>query len=99
MISLYKCEKCGKIFEDYSEASKCEDGHLKPDWWATQDRWATAAEAEYAHGGRLPKTLEIISEVQYYDYDQETQQWKKRRIAGTYKLMDTAEEPITDEKE
>ena len=30
MISLYKCEKCGKVFTEYGECEVCESSHFIP---------------------------------------------------------------------
>ena len=30
VVSMYKCEKCGRVYETESEAEKCENLHVKP---------------------------------------------------------------------
>ena len=95
MLNLYKCEYCGKVYDDYTEAQRCEDAHLKVDWWATQDR-AALTQYEYTTRGKMPTQLEIASEIEYGDFNEATQKYNRCRYIGTYKLVETVCEKLVD---
>ena len=98
MIELYKCEKCGKVFTDYDEANNCEMSHLQIDWWKSQDLNDKDSFADgYSHKGRLPREIRVFSREDWYEHDEETGKWKKRRFIGLYKLQDTECEEIHDD--
>ena len=60
MEYLYKCEKCGKIFDSYDEASNCEDSHLDIDLrdWSEDLHKNTAV---YHEGDVIPHEIVLKS--------------------------------------
>ena len=96
MIELYKCEKCGTVFTTYQECSDCENSHLQINWWET-DRLYDAQTHEYKQDGRLPIEIEVASCEDWYEHDEETGKWKKRRFIGRYKLIGTECDEIRED--
>ncbi len=59
MEYLYKCEKCGKIYSTYDEASNCEDSHKMLDSF----EWCSELEetAVYGEGSVIPDEIILKS--------------------------------------
>ncbi len=57
MKSLYVCEKCGKMFNDFCAAMDCENSHLHP-IDAYDDYYKDlVSKCEYDEGSRIPKKV------------------------------------------
>ena len=66
MKKMYVCEKCGKMFDSYNEAWRCEDSHI-----TSFD--VTKTDYTYKEGCTLPETIIISSQewnsdTNEYDY-------------------------------
>lgn len=51
IISHYICDKCGKAYEHYEDACKCEESHCEIDWHYTT---MMDAEMKYRPGEEIP---------------------------------------------
>lgn len=92
MKNLYKCERCGKVSEDYEEIGKCEQMH-----YVFQNAYASDsldrkldAMAEYKEGEEEPKVIHVWFSRSYWDGDT----WKEEKRCGKYKLISSYEMPL-----
>lgn len=57
MKTLYRCELCGKDYEDWEKAGDCEESHVKPTVY--QDWHDEATMPRYKPGKRYPDILKV----------------------------------------
>jgi len=58
--NLYKCEKCGKLFESWDNANECEKKHLRLDPYSVEGEFED--KVQYDEGRQLPTRFMIRSE-------------------------------------
>lgn len=96
MKSLYKCERCGRISEDYEEISLCESSHYvleRPYCYEDVGLNETLAEmTEYKEGQEEPNVIHVWFSRMVWD-DEESK-WKTERRCGKYKLISSYEMPL-----
>jgi hypothetical protein len=80
MKQIYVCEKCGKQFDDYSEAMRCENSHagLKHIGWEEE----ITKRQTWANGDRMPSKAILESDERW---NNETE--KSESFYGEYKLV------------
>lgn len=88
MKSLYKCDKCGKVFDDYEECYNHEYSH-----WNVRRGYSTDDElldsmTEYKEGQEEPNVIHIVFER----WDNEKCEYIRRW--GKYKLVSSYEAPL-----
>ena len=70
MVSCYKCEKCGKVFENYEEAYKHENRHFYvKSWVSSEDSEVINNEMEYSETQEGPSAVVVPMERTTYDED------------------------------
>ena len=89
MKSLYQCEKCKKVFDEYEEANQCEESHTSYvngfDWDDNEDfKLNVMNHTKYEEGNPDPVQIAIMLTREYYNTEEST--WKKERSIGIYKL-------------
>ena len=62
MKQLYVCEKCGKTWENHSEAYDCEDSHKRLDFDSVRDELSDFV--IYKEGGILPAEFVVRGHVE-----------------------------------
>lgn len=93
MKSMYKCEKCGKISEDYDEIAKCEQMHyVMPRPWCDVEGLNETLESatEYKEGQEEPNVIHVMFQRSYWDGEE----WKEEKRCGKYKLISSYEMPL-----
>lgn len=92
MKSLYKCEKCGKVSEDYEEIVKCEQMHYEfhNSWLSDDTHYTLDSMAEYKEGQEEPNVIHVWFERSYV----ENGEWKEERRCGKYKLISSYAMPL-----
>lgn len=74
MVSCYKCEKCGKVFENYEEAYDHENRHYYTKTWVSStDDEVMKREIEYSETSDAPVALVVPMERTVYD--KEKSEW------------------------
>ncbi len=96
MISLYKCEKCGKVFSEYAECDKCERTHYsfhnRVSWQNEGLAEQLDGMAEYKEGIEEPDKIVVWFEREYWNED--TKEWVNETRCGKYKLVSSFEKPL-----
>lgn len=69
MKTMYACEKCGMVHENWKDANQCEESHLK-----NFEVIESLGEFEYASGSILPKKIIVASKS--YNYEQGSYDYK-----------------------
>ena len=76
MKTVYKCEKCGMVFDDYEQASKHETQHYDVKTWLDdEDEKIVSRETEYDPCLFVPSAV-VVPMVRSF-FDEETQEWKR----------------------
>ena len=92
MKSMYQCEKCGKLFEDYSTCSDHESEHWIPEvnvWSIEKQETEELSElAEYREDQEEPQVIHI--RLQRWSNNSSAQEYRY----GKYKLVSTYVQPI-----
>jgi len=75
MKTVYKCEKCGLVFDDYTEAEKHESNHYTVKTWTDDaDDKVISRETEYISELFVPAA--VVVPMTRCRYDEDTQEWK-----------------------
>lgn len=83
MINCFKCEKCGKVFDNYEDASKHEDAHYTVKTWAdTQDEEVIRDNTVYSETSDAP--IAVVVPMTRTVYDEETTTWTTDTIYLQY---------------
>ncbi|MBO5919385.1 MAG: hypothetical protein J6Q34_02705 [Bacteroidales bacterium] len=93
MKNLYKCEKCGKVSENYDEVAMCESRHyFMPRPWYDVEGLAETLDSmtEYKEGQEEPNVIHVMFQRSYWDGDD----WKEEKRCGKYKLVSSYEMPL-----
>ena len=70
MVSCYKCEKCGKVFESYDDAFTHENKHYNVMSWISSDASEVInRETEYTQTQEGPSAVIVPMERTVYDED------------------------------
>ena len=93
MKNLYKCEKCGKVSEDYDEIQKCESMHYvmqRP--WYEVDGLNEVLEngTEYKEGQAEPNIIHVLFTRSYWNGED----WKEEKRCGKYRLISSYDAPL-----
>ena len=73
MTTCYRCEKCGKVFDDYNQACDHENRHFTPKTWMTDDDMKVVnADTEWIPELYAPSAVVIPMERLIYEDDE----WK-----------------------
>ena len=92
MKHVYKCEKCGALYDEYDECENCENSHMDYnrgfDWEDSDDFKKNVIDrTKYKEGNPNPDEIAIMLYREYYDSKESI--WKKEREIGIYKLKCT----------
>ena len=87
MTYMYKCDKCGKMFNDYDECSKHERGHWNLNRWSELDGVLDSM-TEYKEGQEEPNVIHVMFER----WNPETQERETR--CGKFKLVSSYDAPL-----
>ena len=92
MKQMYKCERCGALYDDYAECEQCENGHFDYgigfDWDDTEDfKNNVRKHTKYKEGNPTPEEIAVMLFHEYYDSEKSV--WTKEREIGIYKLKCT----------
>lgn len=71
MKYLYVCEKCGKQYEDYTAAQKCEETHLRIDNFYHEYDTEMEQFAKWDEGGVMPRCAVFATPVERKEGDDE----------------------------
>ena len=83
MVTCYKCEKCGKVFDSYEEASKHEDEHYTVKTWTTSDDEDVIRDnTVYAESCQAP--VAVVVPMTRTIYDEESSQYTTETIYMQY---------------
>ena len=83
MKTVYKCEKCGMIFDEYSDCSKHETQHYDVKTWLDdEDEKVVSRETEYDPCLFVP-TAVVLPMVRSI-FDEESKEWKRETIYIKY---------------
>ena len=83
MKTVYKCERCGQVFEDYEACEAHENRHfVSKDWFDAEDEKVIARETEYTPDLFAPSAV-VVPMCRCF-YDDETEEWKKETIYVKY---------------
>ena len=88
MKSLYKCEKCGKVFDDYDECYSHEYSH-----WTLERGYCDITDTldsmtEYKEGQEEPNVIHMV----FSRWNSDKGEYEKR--CGKYKLISSYEMPL-----
>ena len=94
MKQLYKCEKCGKVFETYEECERCESHHytFENAWRSDGLHEKLNVMTEYKDGQEEPNVIHVVFDRSYWDG--ETGEWKNEKRCGKYKLVSSYDAPL-----
>ena len=94
MKNLYKCEKCGKVFENYEDCERCESHHYNfvNQWESNGLNQKLDEMAEYKDGQEEPNVIHIWMVREYWD--KESGEWKNEKRCGKYKLVSSYVAPL-----
>lgn len=92
MKHVYKCEKCGALYEDFTDCENCENCHMDFDrgfdWDENEEFKQNVIErTKYKEGNPNPDEIAIMLYREYYDNEKSV--WTKEREIGIYKLKCT----------
>ena len=93
MKNLYKCDKCGKVSENFEEIEKCEKMHYYiPRPWCDVDGLSETLDSmtEYKEGQEEPNIIHVMFNRSYWNGDE----WKEEKRCGKYKLISSYELPL-----
>ena len=72
MISCYKCEKCGMIFEDWDKCNEHEGSHFNVKRWTdSDDDKVIDRETEYIPELYAPSAVVVPMVRRYYDSEKD----------------------------
>ena len=99
MKSLYRCDCCGKLSEDYDEIAMCERKHYRVcRGWTGIDGLNEKLEnaTEYKEGIEEPTVIHVAMQRAYWDGEGN---YKEETRCGKYKLISSYVMPleITDD--
>lgn len=98
MRSMYQCEKCGKMFENYTDASNCENSHIEVsilEQYQLMDY--NDMPAVYAPGEKLPEYVYVKytlrdsdgNRITRGDYDNDKRGvWMYQRVKATKQQLE-----------
>ena len=92
MTSMYKCDKCGKMFADYDECYNHEYKHWNLSRWDDFDGKMDSM-TEYKEGQEEPNVVHLV----FTRWNSDTCQTEKR--CGKYKLISSYDAPLIIENE
>lgn len=94
MKNVYKCERCGRVFENYEDCERCESHHytFTNGWSPDGINEKLDAMTEYKDGQEEPNVIHVVFERSYWDRNTET--WKNEKRCGKYKLVSSYEAPL-----
>ena len=92
MISLYICDKCGKVFTDYDECYNHEYTHWNLERWTDEDNRLDLC-TEYKEGQEEPNMIHM----KFRRWNQEKCEYEYRY--GKFKLISSYEAPLVIENE
>lgn len=92
MKNLYKCEKCGKLSENYDEIARCEQMHfgLSRSWVDSDLNETLDSMTEYKEGQEEPNVIHVVFTRSYWNGDE----WKEEKRCGKYKLISSYDAPL-----
>lgn len=81
MKTVYKCEKCGRVFEDYEQAEAHENGHFTvKQWYDENDEKVVLHNTEYDPELYSPSAICVPMVRTFYDDNE----WKTETIYLKY---------------
>ena len=92
MKSLWKCEKCGKVFSDYDECYAHEESHWSLSRWSDMDAVLDGM-TEYKEGQEEPNVIHMV----FTRWNHEKGEYEKR--CGKFKLISSYDAPLVIENE
>ena len=92
MKTMYKCEKCGKMSDNYDEISRCEQMHyyVHRGWDVDEITDTLENMSEYKEWQDEPNVIHVLLKRSYWDGDE----WKEEKRCGKYKLIASYEAPL-----
>ena len=67
MKTVYKCEKCGMVFDDYEKACEHESNHFVPKtWYTTDDMKVVDSNTEWIPELYAPSAVVVPMERSFY---------------------------------
>jgi len=82
MKSLYQCEKCNKLFEEYEDAARCEEKHYircNINEWRNDDDMQHLGDiplAVYSEGSEMPEEVIVKLSRTYWQSGVGEEKWK-----------------------
>ena len=92
MTSMYKCDKCGKLFADYDECYYHENSHWTFNRWNDMDSILDSM-TEYKEGQEEPNVIHVL----FTRWNSEKCETERR--CGKFKLISSYETPLVIENE
>ena len=92
MKTIYKCERCGKIFDDYEECDRHESEHWSLRRWSSNEDLLDSM-TEYKEGQEEPNVIH----VSFARWNREKGGYDER--FGKYKLVSSYPAPLIIENE
>ena len=96
MKSLWKCEKCGKVYEEREDCEKCEslhyDFHNRQSWDCEEMAQQLDSMTEYKEGQEEPDKIVVWFEREYWN--SEKAEWIREQRCAKYKLVSSFERPL-----
>ena len=94
MTTMYKCEKCGKIFSEYDECYTHENGHWILDRWTSMiNETDLDTMTEYKEGQEEPNVVHLF----FKRWNSEKCEYEGR--CGKFKLVSSYDAPLVIENE
>ena len=93
MKNLFKCEKCGKVSENYDEIVNCENMHYVFSNLCDYDtdiNETLNSMTEYKEGQEEPSVIHVWFRRSYWDGET----WKEEKRCWKYKLISSYEMPL-----
>ena len=92
MTYMYKCDKCGKMFNDFDECAQHEQSHWTLDRW---NDWNGTLDGmtEYKEGQEEPTVIHVV----FTRWNSEKGEYEKR--CGKFKLVSSYDAPLIIENE
>ena len=92
MTNVFKCDKCGKLFDDYDECYAHENSHWSLTRWSDIDSTLDSM-TEYKEGQDEPNVVHLA----FTRWNSETREYERR--CGKYKLVSSYDAPLVIENE
>ena len=93
MTNVFKCDKCGKLFDDYDECYAHEESHWTITYWDDLYDEVLKGMTEYKEGQEEPNVVHMV----FYRWNSEKGTTERR--CGKYKLISSYEAPLVIAKE